>query len=313
MKRRATLALAALLASSLGRAATPATPPPAPNPAPQIGFPAPEDAGTALLSALLSGESWKVEAVIGPGALALLDSGDKAVNLEEIRLFIESYADHHHIVRTGDDRAVLVIGANDWPLPIPLRKDRAGWHFDANDAARQIAARRIGRNEIGAIRGLLALTAAQHAFFTAQDGPHAYAAKLIGTTGRRDGLYWPDSAKLPRSPLADVADAERARGYTLAATDLPESFGGYHLRLLTAAGQSAPGGARSFLEGGRLSAGFAYVAWPVRYGVTGVTTFLLGPDGMIFQKDLGNDTDGAVAEMRTYDPDLTWALVKVAE
>ena len=309
MRRLAILALAgALFAPIAARAATP--PPPAPPPT--TGFPTPGEAATALLAALLSGESWKIAAVIGPAAGGLLSTGDRAIDQEEIRNFIEAYADRHHIARTGADRAVLVIGAQDWPLPIPLRRGPAGWHFDATDAAQQILDRRIGRDEIGAIRGLLAIAAAQRSFLVAA-GSHGYATRLVSTAGRRDGLYWPDSAKLPRSPLADVADADRARGYALTATEVPESYGGYRIRLLTAAGENAPGGAHSFLEGGRLERGFAYVAWPVHYGETGVMTFLLGPDGTVFQKDLGTGTDAAVAELRSYDPDLSWTLVKVKE
>lgn len=315
MRLRIAIALAALLL--LPAAAPPATPPhPPPPPAPPLpgGFPTPEDAGTALLAALLSGEAWKIDAVIGPGAEGLLDTGDLAVNREQVRHFIAAYADRHRVRFVGKDGAVLVIGAQAWPLPIPLRRDAAGWHFDTAGAAREILARRIGRNEIGAIRGLRALAAAQRRFHdTAAKAPPAYATRLVGSPWREDGLYWPDSMKRPRSPLADVADAERARGYALSATEVPESYGAYRLRLLTAAGPNAPGGARSYLAHGRLTEGFAYIAWPVRYGVTGVMTFLLGPDGTIFQKDLGPGTNGAVTELRSYDPDLSWALVQVVK
>jgi hypothetical protein len=279
----------------------------------QGSFPTPEDAATALLSALLSGQAWEIEAVIGQGGVGLLSSGDKLADQEEVRHFIEAYADRHRIVRQGDGRAALVIGPKDWTLPIPLVRDASGWHFDTADAARQITNRRIGRNEIGAIRGLLAMADAQRAYRDTPDGPHAYAMRLISANGQRDGLYWPDAAFLPRSPLAKLADAERARGYSLSPTELPESYGGYRMRLLTAAGPNAPGGARNFLVNGRLAGGFAYIAWPVRYGTTGVMTFLLGPDGSIFQKDLGARTDEIVDATKSYDPDLSWALVRVAE
>ncbi len=290
----------------------------APTPAPaaevaQAGFATPEDAGTALLAALLSEEAWQIEAVIGPGGVALLDSGDKAVNIEEVRNFIETYADRHHIVRQDDRHALLVIGARDWTLPIPLVRDRSGWHFDTADAARRINDRRVGRNEIGAIRGLLALADAQRAYRDITGGSHDYALRLVSSNGQRDGLYWPDAPATPRSPLADLADAARARGYPLTRTDLPESFGGYHIKLLTASGPNAPGGAKNYLSGGRLTGGYAYLAWPVRYGSTGLMTFLLGPDGTIFQKNLGTRTDEIADATRTYDPDLTWSLVRVAD
>ena len=311
MRLPACLVLAAVLVAHPG---VPRADSPLPVAAgPQSGFPTPQDAATALLSALLSGEPWEIEAVIGAGGEALLSTGDKLADQEEVRHFIEAYADRHHIERQGDDRAVLVIGPKDWTLPIALLRDAGGWHFDAAEAARQIADRRIGRNEIGAIRGLLALADAQRAYRDTPDGPHAYALRLISTQGQRDGLYWPDAAFLPRSPLADLADAARARGYPLSPTELPDSFSGYRMRLLTAAGANAPGGTRSFLVGGRLSAGFAYLAWPVRYGTTGVMTFLLGPDGTIFQKDLGPHSDELADAMKSYDPDLTWALVRITE
>lgn len=279
----------------------------------QAGFPTPEDAATALLAALLSGEGWEIEAVVGPGSAGLLSSGDKNADVEDMHRFIEAYADRHHIERQGDGRAVLVIGPKDWTLPIPLRHDADGWHFDTTDAAQMIADRRIGRNEFGALSGLLALARAQHAYRDTPDGPHAYALRLISSPGRRDGLFWPDAAFLTRSPLADLADALRARGYALTATELPDSYDGYKLRLLTAAGPNAPGGARSFLADGRLTGGFAYIAWPVRHGVTGLMTFLIGPDGTIFQKDLGPRTDDLADATHSYDPDLSWALVRVSK
>ncbi|HET9018029.1 MAG TPA: DUF2950 family protein, partial [Acetobacteraceae bacterium] len=260
-----------------------------------------------------SGEPWKLAAVVGTGGVGLLGSGDKPIDQEETRHFIEAYADRHHIERTGDSRATLVIGPKDWPLPIPLVRDAAGWHFDAAAAARQVTDRRIGRNEIGAIRGLLALAEAQRAFHDAPDGPHTYALKLVSAHGQHNGLFWPEAANQPRSPLADVANLARAHGYVLSPTELPESYDGYHLRLLTAAGPNAPGGARSFLDGGHLTGGFAYLAWPVRYGATGLMTFLLGPDGTLFQKDLGPRTDDAADTMKTYDPDLGWTLLKLEE
>ncbi len=309
MTRFAALLLtAAVLAPGSLRAAAPA-----PVAQSQTGFPTPEDAATALFAALLSGQAWEIEAVIGPGGVGLLGSGDKPSDQDNLHHFIEAYADRHHIAHDGDDRAVLVIGARDWPLPIPLVRDGTGWHFDTAGAARQIADRRIGRNEIGAIRGLLALAGAQRAFHDAADGPHAYALKLVSAHGQQDGLYWPDSANQPRSPLADLADTARARGYPLSPAEVPDSYGGYRLRLLTAAGPGAPGGARSFLADERLTGGFAYLAWPVRYGSTGLMTFLLGPDGTLFQKNLGPRTDEAADAMRSYDPDLTWTLVRVAE
>ena len=279
----------------------------------QAGFATPEDAATALLATLLSDEAWQIEAVIGAGGVGLLDSGDKAVDIEEVRSFIETYADRHHIVRQDDRHALLVIGPRDWTLPIPLVRDGSGWHFDTADAARRINDRRVGRNEIGAIRGLLALADAQRAYRDATGGSHDYALRLISSNNQRDGLYWPDAAAAPRSPLADLADAARARGYPLTKTDLPDSYGGYRIKLLTASGPSAPGGAKNFLSNGRLTGGFAYLAWPARYGSTGLMTFLLGPDGTIFQKNLGPRTDDIADATRTYDPDLTWSLVRVTE
>ncbi len=308
--RSLTLAFAAVLL--LAAPARAETPPPAAATT-QDGFPSPEEAASALLAALLAGETWEVEAVVGAGGVGLFSTGDKLADQEEVRHFIEAYADRHRIERQGGARALLVIGPKDWTLPIPLVRDAAGWHFDPADAAREVADRRIGRNEIGAIAGLLALADAQRAYRDTADGPHAYALKLISANGQRDGLYWPDAAFLPRSPLGDLADTARARGYLLAPGELPDSYGGYKLRLLTAAGPSAPGGARSFLVGGRLTAGFAYIAAPQHYGTTGVMTFLLGPDGTLFQKDLGPHTEDVAEAIKTYDPDLTWTLVRIAE
>ncbi len=266
-------------------------------------FPTPQDAATALLSALLSDDTWQLDAVIGPGAAGLLRSGDHVVDKEDQRQFILDYADRHRIDTPAPGHAVLVIGPHDWPFPIQMAEGPGGWHFDTLSAAMEIQDRRIGRNERGAIHALAAIVTAQTRYHDMDDGPHTYAARIFSTAKQHDGLYW---TAPPESPLAKLVMTAQAEGYALAPADLAGSFAGYQLRLLP----SAKG--QSFLVKGRLESGFAYIAWPTRYGQTGVMTFLVGPDGQVRQRDLGAHTTELAATVHDFAPDAFWTPAQQA-
>ncbi len=269
-------------------------------------FAAPEDAATAMLAALLSGEAWKMNAVLGPGGAALLHGADRTVEQEEVRRFILAYADRHRIERTDtrpDARAVLVVGPRDWPFPVPLLASAGGWRFDVAAGAAEVLNRRIGRNELGAIRALAAIAAAQARFRERADGPHSYAWRLFSAPAQHDGLFWPAP---PPSPLAGLISSVQGRGYALYPWEVPGSYRGYRLRLLLS------GGGHSYVAAGHLASGFAYVAWPARYGETGVMTFLLGPDGRLRQRDLGPRTAALAKAIHSFDPDAGWSVVAPA-
>jgi Protein of unknown function (DUF2950) len=211
----------------------------------------------------------------------------------------------------------LIVGENNWPLPIPIVARNGRWMFDTQAGADEIVDRRIGRNELAAIRTCLAFVDAQHDYFERmrqKTGTGVYADRLASTRGRQDGLYWPEESGVPESPLGPLVETAQAEGYpgvTAGGRRIP--YQGYYFRILFAQGPNAPGGASDYRQAGRMTGGFALIAWPASYGASGIMTFLVNQDGTVFQKDLGHDTDRIAARIQRFDPDLSWALVDVKE
>jgi hypothetical protein len=282
---------------------------------PQTTFHSPDDAVAALVAALQKNDAAATGAILGPGSEKLVRSGDPVKDREEARRFLDSYAAHHALVADGTDRDVLHVGANDWPLPIPLVRRDGLWRFDSRAGAQEIVDRRIGRNEIAAIRFCLAYVDAQKAYFDLfrqATGTGAYAQKLVSTPGNYDGLYWPSAEGTPESPLAPLVAGAVEEGYpgqVEAGKRVP--YQGYYYRVLTAQGSDATGGATSYLHGGRMTDGFGLVAWPATYGASGVMTFVVDQDGIVFQRDLGPETAAKAAGLKAFDPGLDWARVEV--
>jgi hypothetical protein len=300
----------ALLAASLCGA-------PAWAAAPQRGFATPDAAVDALVAALRTHDPASIGVVLGAGSEKLVRSGDPVKDREESQRFLDSYAAHHALEADGPNRMVLHVGADDWPLPIPLVQQDGTWRFDSRAGAQEIVDRRIGRNEIAAVRFSLAYVEAQKAYFELfkqATGTGAYAKRLVSTPGNYDGLYWPPAAGIPESPLTPLVQSAIEEGYPgEVEAGKPIPYQGYYYRILTAQGASAPGGARSYLRGGKLVDGFALVAWPAIYGASGVMTFIVDQDGVVFQKDLGRDTATRAKAIKAFDPTLDWARVEVAE
>lgn len=284
------------------------------QPPTQQTYATPDEAVTALVDAVKQGEAKRLEAVLGPDSGKLVNSGDPIADSEARARFLADYADQHKLVADGAERMTLDVGPNGWPMPIPLVKAGDRWRFDSAAGAQEILDRRIGRNEIAAIRSMLAYVAGQKAYYALAEahGHAAYAQRLVSSKDRHDGLYWPAAEGQEPSPLEDFVTQAMDEGYPLdivSATPIP--LRGYHYRILTAQGPDAPGGAESYLDHGRMTGGFALVAWPARYGVSGITTFIVNQDGVVFQKDLGRGTNKIAPAMQRYDPDLTWARVDV--
>ena len=206
------------------------------------------------------------------------------------------------------------MGNEDWPFPVPLVREAKGWRFDTAAGAEEIVTRRIGRNELSVINACETYVAAQHLYARdAHDGRPSgvYAASFRSDPGKHNGLYWPPARGARRSPLGDLlAEAADPRRQANPDRDRPAPFHGYYFRVLTAQGGSARGGAKNYIVNGEMTGGFALVAWPAQYDVTGVMTFIVGDDGVVRQKDLGTGTDGAARAISVYDPDGSWVPVR---
>jgi hypothetical protein len=280
---------------------------------PQRDFASAEAAADAFVAALRDNKEADLRAILGPQADRVIDSGDRYADRELRQRFVALFDQKHTIDEKGPGSAELDVGPDGWPLPIPLVESNGRWSFDTKAGAQAIVDRRIGRNELSAIRTLLACVDAEHDYFDRarqETGTGVYAMRLLSTPGKRDGLYWPVAEGGTESPLGPLVDAARDAGYPgELAGGKPIPYEGYYFRILTAEGSDASGGAKSYIQSGRMTGGFALVAWPARYESTGIMTFIVGPDGDVYQKNLGPDTERIAAAMKTFDPDLSWARV----
>jgi hypothetical protein len=281
----------------------------------QRSFSNPEEAAQALVAALRDHKEIDLRAILGPEADRVINSGDRYADRELHQRFIALYDEKHTIDMANPGHAELDVGPDAWPLPIPLVEHNGRWTFDTKAGAQTIVDRRIGRNEFAAIKTLLACVDAQHDYFarTKQEtGTGVYAERLVSTKGRHDGLYWPTAAGEPESPLGPLIDAARDAGYPGELVGgKPIPYEGYYFRILKAQGPDADQGAKSYVQSGRMTGGFALVAWPAVFESTGLMTFIVGPDGDVYQKDLGKDTARIAADMKEFNPDLSWTRIDV--
>ena len=283
---------------------------------PQRNFESAQEAVKAFVAALRTDQRADLRAILGPEADRVIDSGDQYADQELHQRFVALYDEKHTIDEKGPQQAELDVGPNAWPLPIPLVEISGRWSFDTKAGAQTIIDRRIGRNELSAIRTLLACVDAQRAYFDRLkrfDGVGEYAKRFVSTSGRRDGLYWPVAQGEPDSPLGPLIDAAQDAGYPGELVGgKPIPYEGYYFRVLTAQGPNGDGGAKSYIRSGRMVGGFAFVAWPAVLGSSGIMTFIVGPDGDVYQEDLGPETPNSVAKLMTFDPDRTWSRVDVS-
>jgi Protein of unknown function (DUF2950) len=275
-------------------------------------FASADDAGAALLEAAKSEDQSALLTIFGPDAKDLISSGDAVQDKAAVDGFVAAYPVMHRWRNMADGDQVLLVGADNFPFPIPLKKNASGqWFFDTAAGKDEILSRRIGRNELAVIDICGALADAQAEYFSQRhDGGSAkqYAVKFISDSGRQNGLYWDPLEGQPRSPLGPMAAFATDEGYTVKADS--HAFHGYHFRILKKQGSHAPGGPKDYVVDGKMVGGFAFVAYPAEYGNSGVMTFIINQGGVLLQKDLGKTTTETATAMTEFDPDNTWSLVE---
>lgn len=282
------------------------------TPAPQKTFSSPAEAGNALLEAAKAGDTNALLAILGPDGRAVLFSGDAVRDKDNLQDFIAAYQQMNRWVKIKAGGQILQIGADNYPFPIPLDQNQAGrWYFDTPAGRDEILARRIGRGELMAILACGAIADAQQQYFNQThdgDAVKQYAQKFVSNSGKENGLYWPVSDGQPSSPLGPLGELAKSLGYTNAG-DKPEPFNGYYFQILTKQGDGAQGGAKDYLVDGKMTQGFAVVAYPADYRNSGIMTFVIGPDGIVYQKDLGDRTKDIAMSMAEYNPGDGWSRV----
>jgi len=271
----------------------------------QKTFANPQDAGQALYDAGKAGDRTALEAVLGASSTGILSSGDEVEDKNSRDFVSQRYEQMHRWAKEINGEQTLIIGAENWPFPIPLKKDAAGtWYFDTKAGVKEILFRRIGRNELRAIRTLHVLADAQDEYFTQKK---EYAQHVMSDPGQQNGLYWKTAEGEPESPIGPLVAYASAKGYG-GQHDTPQPFNGYFFHTLTAQGVSVKGGAKSYVVDGKMTGGFAYIAWPAEYRNSGVMTFLVGPDGTVYEKNLGPKTADLAKAITAYNPDKTWKV-----
>jgi hypothetical protein len=282
----------------------------APAGAPQH-FPSADAATEALAAAVRSDDTTRLEAIFGKAGMQIVSAGDPVANKTNRETFVAAYDARHHLDTKGD-MATLSIGQDDWPFPIPLKHTQQGWSFDVAAGKEEILDRRIGANELFTQQVVLAYADAQNEYARSlHDGGkvHVYARHLLSSPGKQDGLYWPTQEGQPESPLGPLIAEARASGYRPGENAAPQPFHGYYFHILTAQGPHAPGGAYDYIVNGQMLGGYALVAWPALWNNTGVMTFIINQDGVLYQKDLGPRTADIAKGMTTFDPDTSWQKV----
>ena len=277
---------------------------------PQRFYPSAEEAASALVAAVKKHERAALPAILGPGSEKWITSGDTVADRALGERFVAAYEQKHAIQADGDARATLAIGPDDWPFAFPLVKSDKGWRFDTDAGKKELLARRIGENELAVINVMLAIVDAQRDYAAEdrnKDGVREYARKFASTPGRKDGLYWPTAAGQPQSPLGPLVTRAAGEGY--AKSDQPRPYHGYRFRILKAQGAAAKGGALDYVVKGRMIGGFAAIAYPARYDNSGVMTFIVNHDGVVYEKDLGPDTAKLAAAITRFDPGTGWNAV----
>jgi hypothetical protein len=280
----------------------------------QTSFKTPEAAVEAFVAALQKDDVSAAQKLLGPGAEDMLSSGDPVQDKIDRERFLAGYQQRHSLADEGTDTKTLVVGENDWPFPIPVVKRDGKWRLDGAAGADEIIYRRVGRNELGAIAVCEGFVSAQNDYAAeGRDGDPAgiYALKLISDEGMQNGLYWPTAEGEPPSPAGPFVAAAAEEGYRRGEGRTP--YHGYYYRMLYAQGPNANGGAKEYFVDGVLTGGFALIAWPADYGASGVQTFIVNQDGVVFQKDLGEDTATAVEAIKSFDPDSSWTAVTPAD
>lgn len=267
-----------------------------------------DDAVSALVGAFRAEDRKAIVEILGPKGVPIVWSGDNIADRAGFQRFVAAY-DRAHRLQGGGGKVVLYVGDDDYPLPIPLVPDGPRWFWDTDAGDDEILYRRVGRNELATIQVCLAYVDAQREYYSqphSRDRILEYAQRFGSAPGKRDGLYWPTKPDEPPSPLGDLVVKARGEGYRASKDGSRTPYHGYFYRILTGQGPNATGGAYDYVARGHMIGGFAMVAFPAEYGVSGVMTFLVNHDGVVYQKDLGANTSRLAEAMKRFDPDSTW-------
>jgi Protein of unknown function (DUF2950) len=308
LSRLRTMAVA--LAALLPLIACNTSKPPPPSEAGPKTFATPDDAGAALVAATKTDDRNALLAIFGTGSADLIFSGDAAEDKRTAQNFTAAYQTMNRWRKQTDGSEVLVVGIENNPFPIPLAKNSAGqWSFDTAAGKDEILARRIGDNELATIDVMNAMADAQAQYLTQRhDGVKQYAQKFVSDEGKQNGLYWKSPEGKPRSPLGPLVAFASTEGFNPQAGK-QQPYHGYFYRMLTKQGPEAKGGAKDYIVNGKMTAGFAFLAYPEKYGDTGIATFIINQDGVLYDKDLGNSTSETAASATEFNPGKTWTRV----
>jgi Protein of unknown function (DUF2950) len=271
----------------------------------QKTFSSPEEASKAVVAAVQNNDEKAMLEILGPDGRQIVSSGDPIEDAESHATFVRKYEEMHRFLKEPDGFVTLYIGAENWPTPIPLAMKGNLWFFDTEAGKREILFRRIGRNEYSAIRICQELGAAQKEYFAMQH--NEYAKQIFSDEGQHNGLYWRVSDGEPQSPIGPLVASAVAEGYVKGKGAPPTPYRGYFFHILTRQGKDAPGGAKSYFANDKVTEGFAFVAYPAEYRSSGVMTFIVNQDGIVYQKDLGKKTEALGKSMQEYNPDSSWS------
>ena len=278
----------------------------------QKGFASPEEAVTAFINGMKANDNETVWAILG--GKGLLSSGDPVQDKADMARFIAAYDKKNKIEKPSENKAVLSDGDDDWPFPIPVVKRGDAWYFDTHAGKQELFNRRIGRNELRVIDSMRAYVDMQREYAGRDwdgDGIYPYAQKIMSTPGKKDGLYWEPKAGEPESPLGPLFARAAAAGYgKKGGSGKPAPFHGYYFKILKAQGKHANGGAFDYVAKGNMILGYGMLAYPAKYGSSGIMTFIVNHEGVVYQKDLGKDTAKRAKAINAYDPDRTWNKVE---
>jgi Protein of unknown function (DUF2950) len=272
-------------------------------------FSSPQLTVEALVAAVRNNDDSELLAILGPGSGDLIFSGDKVADENGRARFLKAYEEKNRLERINEDQAILIMGSREYPLPLPIVHQEEGWRFDTRAGMEEILNRRIGRNELQTIEVMQAYTEAQREYACMNPNPEGseFAQKLTSTEGKKDGLYWEVMEGEAESPFGPLVAQATEEGYD---GDLdqepPEPFHGYYFKILKKQGDHAEGGAFDYVADGKMILGFALVAYPAKYGASGIMTFIVNQEGVVYEKDLGEDTAKVAAAINTFDPDETW-------
>ncbi len=280
---------------------------PAPSLAQQQGqktFSSPEEASAALFVAAQNNDEKALLAIFGPAGKQIVSSGDDAEDAQSRANFVQKYQEMHRLVKEPDGTICLYIGAKNWPTPIPIVNKANSWYFHTEAGKKEILARRIGLNELSAIHVCLELAAAEKEYYATHN--NEYAQKIFSDLGQKNGLYWKAAEGEPQSPIGPLVAAAVAEGYAKEQNGAPTPYRGYYFHILTRQGKNGSGGEKSYIVNGKMTGGFAIVAYPAEYRSSGVMTFIVNQDGVVYEKDLGKKTDVLANAMKKYDPNAGW-------